>query len=602
VRERRPNAAIHCPLACVETKRLGLRYSCLRPSLLATLAIFIIHSLVFSQNFASSKFNQSTEEKRQADSVFLRIKSILSPVTAGPSVTPEKCGFHYQSDIRRYWNLFSADQRALIKSVFARPSMQASVLSPSGHFRIHYDTTGVNTPALIDQNDVRLPNTARAYVDSAAAIFDYVWEQEIGRLGYPAPPPDKGAGGGDEYDVYVKEFNRILYGETVFGDEDLLDSLRPNPTYMTYMEVDNDFIGYFTKGLQALKVTAAHEFHHAIQVGNYGFWQEDRYYYELTSTWIESTVFQTIHDYYQYLPTYFANTSVPFNVSNGYVEYGRAIWGKFIEKRFGQWMMKRSWEYINSVRPLWAVDASLKEGGSEFIRELPEFALWHFYTGHRADPVDFFTDGSSYPEVRPVDIVDFIPPSATISYTARDLSIQFFQVVTGDGGSMSDTTSIALTNINLPAAEQGNDHLYDLAYNITNASVDESYESLSNGLKVKLIVDDPTNWKSIAIIKSGINLAGQSFPYPNPFIIGMSSSVSFPVDVTQQTSVTLNIYSSSLDLVCSRVEDPVNQLGRQVVVWDGKNSNGRQVSSGIYIYRIVSGDKEYKGKIAVVRQ
>jgi hypothetical protein len=602
VKERKLNPVIHGAVAHIQLDRPRPPYPLFQPSFLLIVAIFIVRPLAISQNVAPSKFNQSTDEKRQADSIFLRIKNILSPVTAGPSVIPEKCGFHFQSDIRRYWNLFSAEQRALIKSVFARPTMQASVLSPSGHFRIHYDTTGVDTPALIDQNGVRLPNTARAYVDSAAAIFDYVWDQEIGELGYPAPPPDKGAEGGDEYDVYVKEFNRSLYGETVFGDEDLLDSLRPNPTYMSYTEVDNDFVGYFTEGLQALKVTAAHEFHHAIQVGNYGFWQDDTYYYELTSTWMENTVFQTIYDYYQYLPRYFASTSIPFNVSNGYIEYGRAIWGKFIEKRFGQWMMKRSWEYINTMRPLWAIDASLKEGGSEFMREFPEFALWHFYTGHRADPKDYFTDGSLYPEVRPVDIVDFIPPSATISYTTRDLSIQFFQVVMGGGGSMSDTTSIALTNINLPAAEQGGDYLYSLTYNITNASVDGSYETLPNGLKVKLIVDDPTNWKSIAIVNSGINLAGQSFPYPNPFVIGMSSSVSFPVDVTQQTSVTLNIYSSSLDLVCSRVEDPVNQFGRQVVVWDGKNSDGRLVSSGIYIYRIVSRDKEYKGKIAVVRQ
>jgi hypothetical protein len=317
---------------------------------------------------------------------------------------------------------------------------------------------------------------------------------------------------------------------------------------------------------------------------------------------MENTVFQAIHDYYQYLPRYFASTPIPFNVSNGYVEYGRAVWGKFIEKRFGQWMMKRSWEYINTMRPLWAVDASLKEGGSEFIREFPEFALWHFYTGHRADPKDYFTDGSSYPEVRAVDIVDFVPPSATISYTARDLSIQFFQVVMGGGGSMSDTASIALTNINLLAAEQGGDHQYSLTYNITNAPVDEPYETLQNGLKVKLIVDDPANWKSIAIVNSEINLAGQSFPYPNPFIIGRSTRVSFPVDVTQQTSVTLTIYSSSLDLICSRVENSEPEYGRQVVVWDGKNSNGRLVSSGIYIYRIVSADREYEGKIAVVRQ
>jgi len=72
--------------------------------------------------------------------------------------------------------------------------------------------------------------------------------------------------------------------------------------------------------------------------------------------------------------------------------------------------------------------------------------------------------------------------------------------------------------------------------------------------------------------------------------------------VPQRTTVTLNIYSSSFDLICSKVEDSATQFGKQVVVWDGRNSSGNLVSSGIYVYRIVSGDKEYKGKIAVVRQ
>jgi hypothetical protein len=479
--------------------------------------------------------------------------------------------------------------------------MQASVLSPSGHFRIHYDTTGQNAPALIDENDNRLPNTAKVYVDSVAAIFDHVWDYETGELGYPVPPSDRGAGGGDEYDVYIKEFNRNLYGQTLFTDEDVLDPQKPNPTYVSYLEIDNDYVGFFTHGLEALKVTAAHEFHHAIQVGNYGFWEDDVYYYELTSTWMEDVVYKGINDYYQYLNLYFAHTSIPFNVSNGYIEYGRALWGKFIEKRFGVAMMKRSWEYTKTMRPLQGSDASLKEGGTVFVRELPEFALWHFYTGHRADPQHYFTDGGSYPEVRPVDVVDFIPPSATITYEAHNLSIQFFQVAMGGAGPGSDTVSIVLTNIDLHAAERSDDEMHGLTYSITTAPTDGSYETLTNGLKVKLLVDDPANWKSIAVLNSGISLAGGNLPYPNPFIMGTSASVLFPVDAPEHAAVTLNIYTSNLDLVLSRLESSVPRFGKQVVVWDGKNSNGTPVSSGIYVYRIVSGDKEYMGKIAVVR-
>ena len=564
--------------------------------------LLVLQSRTISQSTVPREFDQTTEDKKQADSVFSHIMRILSPTAGAPAPIAEKCGFRFQAEIKKYWNLLSPDKQAVIKALFARPTLQASVLSPSGHFRIHYDTTGTNTPALLDINGSRLPNTARAYIDSVAAIFDHVWDFETSSLGYPAPPPDQGAGGGNEYDIYVVELGGNLYGETVFNQEDILNSTRPNPTYMSYIEIDNDYIGYYTHGLQALRVTAAHEFHHAIQVGNYGFWQNDVYYYELTSTWMEDVVYTGINDYYQYLPLYFSNTSIPFNVSNGYVEYGRAIWGKFIQKRFGAARMKRTWEFISSMPSLQAVDASLRETGTNFIRELPEFSLWHFYTGHRADPITYFTESRSFPEVRPVDLLDFIPPEGMISSTARNLSIQFFQLVVDRGGGQSDTISMALTNINLVAAENSDDRSYTLSYLFTTQPPDESYETLGDGLKVKFIVNDPTNWKSIGIVNSGISLAAVNAPYPNPFFPGKSGRIAFPIDVPQRTTVTLNIYSSSFDLICSKVEDSATQFGKQVVVWDGRNSSGNLVSSGIYVYRIVSGDKEYKGKIAVVRQ
>jgi hypothetical protein len=570
------------------------------------LVLFLASSLqAISQNVAQVAPGRMVAEGRQADSVFLHIRQVLSGTTEGPAPIKEKCGFRFQSEIRRYWTLFSVEEQAVIRSLLARPTLQVSVLSPSGHFRIHYDTTGRNTPALIDDADHRLPNSAKAYVDSVAATLDYVWDFETKTLGYPSPPPDQAAGGGNEYDVYILELSGNLYGQTVFNPEDVLDSQRPNPTYMSYLEIDNDYVGYETHGLQALRVTAAHEFHHAIQVGNYGFWQNDVYYYELTSTWMEDVVYPGINDYVQYLSLYFSNTAIPFNVANGYIEYGRAIWGKFIEKRFGRDRMKRSWEYISSMPTLRAIDASLREVGTDFVREFSEFSLWHFYTGHRADPVKYFSEAKLFPEIQPVDLFEFIPPTATISSTARNLSIQLFQLIVSGGGVQPDTVSMLLTNLNLVAAENSDDQSYDFLYRFTTDPVDETYETLANGLKVKLVVSDATDWKSIGIINTGITLAALNSPYPNPFLPGKSGGVVFPVDAPPGTTVTLNIYSSSFDLVCSKVEDPTVQFGKQVVVWDGRNSNGSPVASGIYLYRIVyhivSGDKEYKGKIAVVR-
>lgn len=581
--------------------QLRLRPIRLSVHLVALSISVLLPGIAVSQTSISSP---SLDARKQANSLFQRIERVFSPKSETLDSLSEKCGFRFQFDIRRYRSFLTLDQQAILRELFSRPTLQASILSPSARFRIHYDTTGRNTPAMIDPNGVRIPGTAKSYVDSVAAIFDQVWDFETRTLGYPVPPSDQGAAGGNEYDIYIIEFSRSLYGQTVFNDEDVLNSQRPNPTYMSYIEIDNDYLGYFSRGLPGLRVTAAHEFHHAIQVGNYGFWsgENDVYYYELTSTWMEDVVYDDVNDYYQYLPTYFNKTTQPFNLSDGYVEYGRSVWGHFIEKRFGRSVMKRSWEYLSSMRSLQAIDASLRERGTNFVRELPEFSLWHFYTGHRADPGTYFPEARAYPEVRPLDFTTFFPPTATISNTAKSLSIQFYQLAVDGGGGRSDTITMALTNINQVAAEQGDAQNFSFSYRFTNEPVDGSYELLRNALKVKLIVPDPMNWKSIALLNSTVNINPETLPYPNPFFAGKSGGVAFPIDARQRTRVTLNIYSADVSLICSKVEESTTQFGKQVVLWDGKDSNGKLVASGIYVYLIISEEKEYKGKIAVVKQ
>jgi hypothetical protein len=543
------------------------------------------------------------DDRQQADSVYSRVLRVLQPSDEAPPASPEKCGFHLHFDIRRFWPSFDLEKRALIKSLLTRPTLQTSIVSPRGTVRIHFDTTGVNTPALIDANGVRIPGSASAYVDSVAAVFDLVWDFETRILGYPPPPSDRGLGGGNEYDVYIRELSRSFYGQTVFTDDEVIDAQRPNPTYLSYIEIDNDYIGYYSAGIRGLKVTAAHEFHHAIQVGNYGLWQNDLYFYELTSTWLEDVVYDSINDYYQYLPVYFRDTSSPFNLSNGLVEYARALWGKFVEKRFGPSLMRRTWEYMSSVRSLPAIDAALRERGTSFVRELPEFGLWHFYTGRRADTMNYYSEGRTYPEVRPLTSVEFLPPRADFTSTANSLSLQFNQFVLHRESGGSDTLTISLTNLNIRNAEQSADQRYNFTYRVTTAETDETYETLNNGLKVKLEVADPTNWKSISLLNATVGSQVLLAPYPNPFHIGKGGGgVSIPLEEIRSTQVSLSVFSPALNLVCSRVAESVLQYGKQVVLWDGKDGNGNFVPSGLYVYFIRSGGREYKGKIAVVRE
>lgn len=577
------------------------RSSGMFPGIVFFISFCVVGALAWSQE----PVDQSIQAK-SADSLFHHIECLLLAAPDDPTIKPEKCGFRYQFEVRRYWNSFSLPQRRVLQSFFSRPKLQTSRLSPSGRFRIHYDTTGINAPALLDNNGARIPSTARAYVDSVASTFDFVWEVETQLLGYPPPPPDKGMGGGNEYDVYILELGRSFYGQTVF--EDVVNPRTPNLAYTSFIKIDNDYAGFFSRGVNGLKVTAAHEFHHAIQVGTYGFWEGESYYYEITATWMEDVVYDHVNDYYQYLPYYFNNLSLPFDLSNGFIEYGRALWGKFIEKRFGRDIMKRSWEHMITQKSLPAIDAALRERGTTFVREYSEFSLWHFFTGSQADTLRYFSEGRFYPSVRLADIVSFTPPSSYFSGTARKLSIHFYRILVNRASAQMrgmipiDTVTIALTNLNLEAAQQGQERSYNFSYRITTEPGDPTYQSLQNGLKYKLLVDDPRNWKSIAFLNSAVKIDEVAAPFPNPFISGRSGGIVFPLDGSHPVKATLNIYSSSFELVYSKVEESRSQYGKPVILWDGRDSKGNFVPSGIYIYLISLPGKELKGKIAVVKE
>ena len=72
--------------------------------------------------------------------------------------------------------------------------------------------------------------------------------------------------------------------------------------------------------------------------------------------------------------------------------------------------------------------------------------------------------------------------------------------------------------------------------------------------------------------------------YPNPF--NPTTTISY--DLPEQAQITLGIY----DLLGKRIKTLVNQsqdAGRQIVMWDGTDDVGRQVSAGVYLYRIQAG-------------
>ena len=514
---------------------------------------------------------------------------------------PDKCGLAVITYALNNRDALAASLRSAAQVLLSRPALQKSIVV--GNFRIHYDTLGINEPALLDASHQRTPGTANEYADSVGEILRYVAPFEIGTLGYPDPPPDGTAGGGPEYDVYIMELGS-LYGYTT--PEISLNNKPDGALYTTFMTIDNDF-SFVTpdsnKGLPALRVTLAHEFHHAIQIGEYGYWTSDVYYYEMTSTWMEDMVFPNVNDYMEYLKSgssQFRSPGTPFTESNQSVEYGRAVWCHFIAKRFGRDAVKRSWEEIKSARPLQAIDYALQSApyGSSFRSAFADWTLWNYYTGNRNDTVRYYPEGDRYPLIAQTP-VEFSPPSRDVDGSLGPLAARYYQVFSG-----RDTLTLALANINFGAAVSNSGASFPYIYHLNVSQVDQSYRPTATHIYYKLDVPDPTNWYTWDIVRGtpGPSMLVAGAPFPNPLTTDGRASVFIPVLSSEPVRATVSIFSSSMDLVYTSTATSSLQLGKQVFSWNGMTNTSEVAQSGIYFYVVEGGNQTIKGKFALIRK
>jgi hypothetical protein len=83
---------------------------------------------------------------------------------------------------------------------------------------------------------------------------------------------------------------------------------------------------------------------------------------------------------------------------------------------------------------------------------------------------------------------------------------------------------------------------------------------------------------------------------PNPF--NPATRISF--GVSRKAAVSLAIYDVSGRLVRMLVEGPF-EAGSYVRDWDGKDASGREVSSGVYFYRLTVGEETLSKKMQLIR-
>jgi len=502
---------------------------------------------------------------------------------AEPGEQAIKCLFGIRAEVTGY---MSQLEKSALAAVEHRPVTQAFYVTPEGHFKIHYDTTGTHAVEV----NYSLGKTVPDWIYHTGKAYERGWSLLIDSLGYNTPPVD--SIDGDEVDVYIQEWAGTGdYGSTFWEQ---------NKT--SYIVMDDDFAEslYFSQDLDGMRVTAVHEFFHVVQLGyalpSFG----TGWYYELASTWFEDVGYDEINDYIQYIGTYYRNAdrSLYDFIFRGFEV---AIWGKFLEENYSAPIMRNVWEQMAENSPEVALDNILKSSGEEvdgMKAAFGKFALWNWFTGSRSRAGVFFEEAFLYPELTAATdttLSDVVIISPLIGLNQLAFRIHRFEPTRSSAMKAhftplgeSNVWGSAMTGIppqivSLPPGISTHLISVNTGTGMIIAAANGSVESSEVGRERY----------SIEVTVTGLPPSNIIAQYPNPF--NTDTRIDFDLG-----AATPSMVFTVFDILGHRVYREL--LGDQA---KGENSvrfiPDVQLSTGLYLYRIAGTGVEINGKFTLMR-
>ena len=412
------------------------------------------------------------------------------------SVTGERamCGTPLKHGLSRDWNKLEAATQKVLAKQLAAPVLSGGTYrdSPSGRFRIHYTLTGADAvPSL-------------SWVQTVAQTFDDVAAAYSARGWRLAPTVSA-----SPYDVYLRELSsQRLYGQTT--SVLAIPSAGYDNAFGSYMELDNNFTDsiYVNSGggtfsaLQSLQVTAAHEYHHAIQYGyNYYF---DIWYAEATATWMEDELYDSVNQLYTYLPAWFNNSTQSLDSTTSTSTgggYGRWIFNRYLAEQHGVDTVRAAWEKLAGI-------ARPADGSDIVMRPVLESLITTSYSSSLGSDVFGFarrvytsTWGSgdvSHPQ--DISLIHPYSPTATLgSYPANSgiaLDHYSFAFYKFTPSATESTLSLALnknSGIATSLFKKAGGTVSEIAANSNGSYTVPGFGSLNTGDEVVLLVVNTTN-------------------------------------------------------------------------------------------------------------
>lgn len=493
-------------------------------------------------------------------------------------------------------NLHNGKVNKVMADIISREVMQHILITEDKHFAIHYDVTGFNAVDNKDANNNGVPD----YIDSVAYYAELAYQKEVVELGFPFSEIDSMSSGTPMYDIFIKELKNTPYYGAMQPET---SSFPGNSNFRTsFMVLENDYAEvpkFRTTGIDGLKITIFHEFHHAIQY--YMTNNNARVLAEMTSTFMEYRFFPEILDYMQWVKNWFES---PMDMSLTNEEsvdagYAMALFFQYTHRKFGDGVQLELWnELAKNINSVDALNNALISKSSNLKDAFCEFSTWMYLTGDHYTGNDYFLHSLELPEITFTDDLRFNQNDLEITANLIPFTFSPTRVlVQSNDKSTNDTIIVILANTDLDNARKGQSIRKKASFTLAKSQIPSS-QPLG---KLSLYYIDGSD---VAYCNSILEYEGEkglryADAYPNPYRLNINESLHIPAPEKSSVydRINLEIYTPDMKVVFTGKKEVAVHKGQLVL-----NMQGNELSAfgdGVYIFKAYNDDDSKIGKFMV---
>ncbi len=493
----------------------------------------------------------------------------------------------------------------------ARPVLSERAFFADSSLCVHYAATGTDAPSLVDADANGIPD----YIDAVGehALFSLNFFADT--LGFLPIPSDNDGGGTKGFDIYVVEQGPSgIYGAT-YRDKQISAGGGQQGRYSTFVVIDNNYSeldstgfgalrrpSWYTSGNDALKVTVAHELHHAVQIGAYGDCPSQCAFHEMTSTWIEQRLFPDVFDWEQHVPAVLRDP-LTMNIAdaNACVSgYRMGLFNQYLMFTSQDDVFEKTWSFIlnNDAMPFASLVTTTQQyGGLSSL--LCDFYPFLYKTGARAYANPMWEHASDYAAVELTSDDEYAGSPISHEFAVPSLGVSFHRIVVPAQEAQTTDDTLVLVVSSTTEAVSGSqpdarfhlfvgsdfdaDHIFPIGNSGKSAFVTELSGSICIG--------------TIEGVGAGFDTPQAAFP--QPFEIHKHEVLYLPVPNSMPGNTAhFTLMNSALESSVSGSASTIVRDGKHVVpvVLD------RSTPSGVYIWQTSNNNGEsLVGKLAIVQ-